>query len=86
MNAMKFVLLAVAALALGGCATTGDGANWKCVATGLVNATYDGSDSAMIHLQGYSSGGYYQVTKNAEGTEAKGITKNGTPFTCVKSK
>jgi hypothetical protein len=39
---------------------------------------------AMIHLQGYSSGGSYKVEKNAAGTEAKGVTADGTPFLCAK--
>jgi len=51
----------------------------------LVNAHYTGSGTAMIHLQGFSSGGSYTVTKNAQGTEATGTTANGTPFTCIKT-
>ena len=39
---------------------------------------------AMIHLQGYGSGGSYKVEKNASGTEAKGATVDGTPFTCMR--
>lgn len=86
MRVMKLNLLVLAASTLAGCATTGDGASWKCSANGLVNSGYDGSDWAMIHLQGYPNGGNYKVTKNAQGTEAKGTTKDGTPFTCEKSK
>ena len=86
MRAIKFSSIILIAIAIAGCATTGDGASWKCSAKGLVNSYYTGSDSAMIHLQAYSSGGHYTVTKNAQGTEAKGTTANGTPFTCVKSK
>jgi len=78
----SFVILAIAAVS--GCATTGDGASWKCSAQGLVNSHYTGSDSAMIHLQGFTSGGSYKVTKNSQGTEATGTTANGTPFKCVK--
>jgi hypothetical protein len=52
----------------------------------MVNSYYYGSDTAMIHLQGYSSGGNYKVAKNAQGTEATGTTANGTPFTCVKAR
>jgi hypothetical protein len=72
--------------AISGCASTGDGAIWECSAQGLVNSHYTGSDSAMIHLQGFSSGGNYKVSKNAQGTEATGTTGNGTPFKCVKTK
>jgi hypothetical protein len=78
-------LVALAAIAISGCATPGDGASWKCSAQGLVNSHYTGSDYAMIHLQGYSSGGNYKVTKNTQDTEATGTTANGTPFKCVKS-
>lgn len=82
---IKFSLLVLLVATISGCATTGDGASWKCSAQGLVSSYYTGSDSAMIHLQGFSSGGNYKVTKNAQGTEATGTTGNGTPFTCVKS-
>jgi hypothetical protein len=75
----------VLVLALAGCATGGDGASWKCSAKGLVNANYNGSSMAMIHLQGYGSGGSYKVEKNAAGTEAKGMTADGTPFICTKA-
>ena len=85
---MRTMSLAVAILmvtAIAGCATPGDGAKWNCSAKGMVNSYYYGSDTAMIHLEGYSSGGNYKVTKNAQGTEATGTTANGTPFTCVKA-
>ena len=80
------MLLWVGALVatLAGCATGGDGAAWKCSANGLVNSNYTGSSMAMIHLQGYGSGGSYKVEKNASGTEAKGATVDGTPFTCMR--
>ncbi len=86
MRTFKFSLVVLTIAAISGCATTGDGANWKCSAQGLVNSYYTGSDSAMIHLQGFASGGNYNVIKNAQGTEATGTTANGTPFACVKSK
>lgn len=85
MHPKRFFLIALTAIAISGCATTGDGASWKCSAQGLVNAHYTGSGTAMIHLQGFSSGGSYTVTKNAQGTEATGTTANGTPFTCIKT-
>jgi hypothetical protein len=85
MGTIKFSLAVLLAATVSGCATTGDGGSWKCSAQGLVNSLYTGSDSAMIQLQGFSSGGNYKVTKNAQGTEATGTTANGTPFTCAKS-
>jgi hypothetical protein len=53
---------------------------WKCTAPGLISGSYDGGTSAYIHLQGFSSGGSYAVTKN--GNVATGVTANGTRFTC----
>lgn len=85
MRTLKVSLVILAIVTVSGCATPGDGASWKCSAQGLITSYYTGSDSAMIHLQGFSSGGNYKVTKNAQGTEAAGTTANGTPFKCVKS-
>jgi len=84
MHTIKISLAIMAVAAVSGCATTGDGASWKCSAQGLANSHYTGSDIAMIHLQGFSTGGSYKVTQNAQGTEATGVTANGTPFKCVK--
>lgn len=84
MRTIKISLVIMAVAAVSGCATTGDGASWKCSAQGLANSHYTGSDIAMIHLQGFSTGGSYKVTKNTQGTEATGVTANGTPFKCVK--
>ena len=84
MRTIKISLAIMAVAAVSGCATTGDGASWKCSAQGLANSHYTGSDIAMIHLQGFSTGGSYKVTQNAQGTEARGVTANGTPFKCVK--
>lgn len=84
MRSMRISLAILAAAAVSACATPGADGNWKCSAQGLANAHYSGADSAMIHLQGFSSGGNYKVTKNAQGTEATGTTANGTPFKCVK--
>lgn len=81
----KLGLGSMLVVALAACATGGDGATWKCSAKGLVNANYNGSSMAMIHLQGYGSGGSYRVEKNAAGTEAKGVTADGTPFVCAKA-
>jgi hypothetical protein len=77
------VLFALAA-ALGACASTGVGDAWACSASGLVNSHYIGGGTALIHLQGFSSGGNYPVTKSADGNVAKGTTGNGTEFQCVK--
>ncbi len=85
MHTMKVSMVILAIATVSACATTGDGASWKCSAQGLINSHYTGLDSAMIHLQGFSSGGSYTVAKNAQGTEATGTTANGTPFKCVKS-
>jgi hypothetical protein len=49
-----------------------------------VNSRYTGGDTALIHLQGFSSGGNYPVTKSADGNVATGTTANGTAFQCVK--
>ena len=84
MRTIKISLAIMAVAAVSGCATTGDGASWKCSAQGLANSHYTGSDIAMIHLQGFSTGGSYKVTQNAQGTEATGVTANGTPSKCVK--
>ena len=71
-------------VALGACATPGDGGAWTCTAKDLVSARYDGSEYASVHLSGYQSGSSYKVTLNSARTEATGTTGNGTPFTCVK--
>ena len=77
------VLCALAA-ALGACASTGVSSAWACSASGLVNSHYTGGDTALIHLQGFSSGGNYPVTKSADGNVATGTTANGTAFQCAK--
>lgn len=69
---------------LSACASPGAGASWACSASGLVNSRYTGGDTALIHLQGFSSGGNYPVTKSADGNVATGTTANGTAFQCVK--
>jgi len=56
--------------------------DWKCVAEDLENFSFDGGDTAMIHLSSYSSGGDYDVEFNASKTVAKGETGDATPFTC----
>jgi len=69
---------------LSACASPGASASWACSASGLVNSHYTGGDTALIHLQGFSSGGNYAVTKSADGNRATGTTANGTAFQCVK--
>lgn len=69
---------------LGACASPGGTSTWTCSAPGLQNAHYTGGNTAQIHLQGFSSGGSYQVTKSADGNVATGTTANGTAFQCVK--
>lgn len=84
MKSMGVMTVVLVAAALAGCAATPGSGSWQCSADGLVNAHYTGGDSAMIHLQGFSSGGQYPVKKNGQGTEASGTTANGTPFVCKK--
>jgi hypothetical protein len=51
----------------------------------MISGAYDGGSQAYIHLEGFSSGGQYPVTRNAAGTTATGTTANGTRFTCKAS-
>lgn len=82
----RLTALSVAVI-VAGCATPGDSAVWGCAAaTDLVSARYDGSEHALIHLAGSSSGTVYQVTLNDARTEATGTAGNGTPFKCIKGK
>jgi hypothetical protein len=79
-------LITLAAIALAGCASTGDGAKWICTAPGIAStSSYDGSDFAYIQLFGFPRGHNYPVVKNAQGNEATGETANGTPFVCKRS-
>jgi hypothetical protein len=59
---------------------------WKCSAVELAEADYNGSGYADIRLERYRRGHSYEVKLNADKTEAKGVTGDGTPFTCVKQK
>ena len=59
---MRTIKISLAIMGVGevsGCATTGDGARWKCWAQGLGKSHYTGSEIAMIDLQGFSTGGSY---------------------------
>lgn len=75
----------VLALVAASCATTGASSSWKCSANGLADSSYSGSDYAYVRLQQYSAGGSYKVILNEQKNEARGITKDGTPFTCTKA-
>ena len=55
---------------------------WTCSAPGMISGSYDGGESAYIHLTGFPSGGTYPVKK--QGKRATGTTKNGTAFACVQ--
>ncbi|MGB9495225.1 MAG: hypothetical protein WCA83_10535 [Azonexus sp.] len=80
----KYSFLALAAIALASCATTGDGSKWTCTAPGIMNSSYDGSGFAFVQLQGFANGHSYEVVKNSQGNEATGTTANGTRFVCKK--
>lgn len=83
----KYSFLALAMIAVAGCATTGDGGKWTCTASGIMDTSnYDGSDFAYIQLTGFARGHSYQVVKNSQGNEATGTTANGTPFVCKKAR
>ena len=56
---------------------------WTCVAEGLAEFRYDGSNWASIRLAAYSAGGNYRVTKDQTGDVAKGVTADRTPFVCT---
>ncbi len=74
--------LAVAAVALPAPASAaGEPTKWTCTAPGLKSASYDGGGVAYVHLQAFSKGGRYPVTR--KGNVATGQTANGTTFTCT---
>ena len=56
---------------------------WKCDASDISTYSFNGGNSAYIHLMSYSSGNYYRVKFNETKTEAKGKTGDGTPFICT---
>jgi hypothetical protein len=57
--------------------------DWICVAEDLEDFTFDGGDTAYIHLSSYSSGNDYDVEYNETKTVAKGETGDETPFVCT---
>jgi hypothetical protein len=71
------------AIALAPLTAVAQAKSWKCSAPGLVSGSYAGGATAYIHLQGFSSGGTYSVTR--KGNVATGVTANGTRFTCKQS-
>jgi len=85
MSVRLIVGIGIAAMAASSTAaqTVAQKKSWKCSAPGLVSSSYDGGGSAYVHLQGFSSGGTYAVTKR--GNVATGTTANGTKFTCRQS-
>ncbi len=81
---MKTFSVCMSIILLSGCVSSQNGSNWQCSANGMINSSYSGGNTAMIHLSGYSRGGHYKVSKNEAGTVATGNTGNGTPFVCKK--
>jgi hypothetical protein len=86
-NTVRLTTFAAASLfaVVAATAQTGKPKTWTCSAPNLVNFSYDGGDSAYIHLTPYASGGTYPVTKTKAGTQATGVTANGTKFVCTAS-
>jgi hypothetical protein len=79
MAVLSCLLLSVS---LGGAFAQDD--KWNCSAENMKSGSYSGGKTARIHLKPYKNGAAYPVTKVSE-TEVTGETKDGTPFTCVKS-
>jgi hypothetical protein len=86
MKLCKFGAVLITVAFISACASSSEVGTWKCSANGLVNSHYAGGDTAMIQLQGFSSGGQYMATKSVDGSTATGTTANGTAFNCVKTK
>ena len=83
--ALALAASTVVAVASAAVAQTAKPKTWTCTAPTLVNFSYDGGETAYIHLQTFSSGGHYPVTRNKAGTQATGVTANGTKFVCTAS-
>lgn len=79
LGAMSGLLLSVGMLP-----AVAQAAKWTCSAENLKSGSYRGGKTATIHLHPYKNGAAYPVTKVSE-TEVVGVTKDGTPFTCVRS-
>jgi hypothetical protein len=79
MAGLSLLLLSVS---VGAAFAQGD--KWTCTADNMKSGSYRGGKTAKIHLKPYKNGAAYPVTIVSE-TEVTGVTKDGTPFTCVKS-
>ena len=90
---MKVFALILAALAVGTVASLAHSQErqvaekdkkWTCTVPShaqLISAHYTGGKWANIHIAPFNSGGSYQATR--DGDVAKGVTANGTEFTCT---
>jgi hypothetical protein len=56
-------------------------AGWNCSAAGIKAAEYGGGDVAAIQLESDKQGAVYTVAR-IDAKTARGVTRNGTPFTC----
>jgi hypothetical protein len=85
---MRRGVVAVAALCFAGSAMAEDSvktlAGWNCSAPGIKSAEYGGGDVATIQLASDKAGGVYTVTR-VDAKTARGVTSNGTPFSCSRS-
>lgn len=79
-------LAALTCLALSGTAapTLAQTGKWVCTAEKLQSGSYRGGKTATIHLKPYPNGAAYPVKRESD-TKVTGVTKDGTPFTCVLS-
>jgi len=75
-------------MCVAGCATAPEGsptlAGWSCAANGIKAAEYGGGDVASIQLESDKQGAVYTVSR-IDASTARGVTRNGTPFTCRRS-
>lgn len=85
---MRRSIVAAAVACLAGCATAPEGtptlAGWSCSAPGIKAAEYGGGDVAAIQLEGDKQGSVYTVAR-IDANTARGVTRNGTPFTCRRA-
>lgn len=85
---MRTLIAAAAVVALAGCATVPEGAptlaGWNCAAPRIKAAQYGGGDVAAIQLESDKQEAVYTVTR-IDATTARGMTRNGTPFTCRRA-
>lgn len=80
----RFFGAALIAASVTGLAGPAAAVTWECKASQIQNYSYDGGDSAYIHLAPFQRGSNYPVTVSKDGKKATGVTANGTPFTCTK--